>query len=757
MVAIGLGLIGLCHLPFPLRARAGLIVVAAAALALVRAGWLTSPAANEFQEVILPVLAAMFMFRLAIYLYDLGHETVPATLSERLSYFFLLPNVSFLLFPVVDYQTYRRSYYDGEPLAIYQKGLLWMVRGLVHLLLYRIIYHYLVLPAGEINDLGTVVQFMVTSYLLYLRISGQFHLIVGILCLFGYNLPETHHLYFLSSGFNDFWRRINIYWKDFMMKMVYYPAFVPLHKRFGMTAGIVIATLIVFLGTWFLHSYQWFWLRNSYPLAAADGVFWGLLGLMVVVNSLIEAGTKKKKQTALTFTDALTRSAKTVGFFALMSVLWSLWSSASPGEWLAIVSRAGNSGASEFVKLAAVLAAAIAGGVVFQFAFRRHTHESVTNRPWLVPSSALYVTAVASVLVFITLPYPRTVAGPQGAKAVALLRQDRMNTKDQELANRGYYEGLLEQRNFTAGMWAPLMGAPHGWVDLSDAGIADGRDDLLGYELKSSFTATFKRAPFVTNRWRMRDKEYEQAKPPGTYRIALIGASYEMGSGVANGENYESVLEDLLNKSCSDGHYSCFEVMNFSVDGYGMVEKALVVESKLTPFDPDMVLVTVSSTEHIRVLTRITNAVSNNVPIPYPELQDIIGRAGANPWLGRPWIRERLRPYVFDIIQWSFRKLRADAEKLNLPLVVLFLPETTDNDASDSVDQLASLWKCAADAGLEPIRLNNVYGTYKLTEIQVTPWDTHPSPLGHKLIANKIYEFLVQREPQLLVKRAVGE
>ena len=78
--------------------------------------------------------------------------------------------------------------------------------------------------------LGGVVQYMVATYRLYLRVSGQFHLVVGMLCLFGFNLPETHHLYFLASGFTDFWRRINIYWKDFMMKLFYYPAFFALQE-----------------------------------------------------------------------------------------------------------------------------------------------------------------------------------------------------------------------------------------------------------------------------------------------------------------------------------------------------------------------------------------------------------------------------------------------------------------------------------------------------------------------------------------------
>ena len=67
-----------------------------------------------------------------------------------------------------------------------------------------------------------------------------------MLHLFGFNLPETHHRYFLASSFTDFWRRINIYWKDFMMKVFYYPAYFRL-RRFGDTVALVLATVFMFL------------------------------------------------------------------------------------------------------------------------------------------------------------------------------------------------------------------------------------------------------------------------------------------------------------------------------------------------------------------------------------------------------------------------------------------------------------------------------------------------------------------------------
>ena len=91
------------------------------------------------------------------------------------------------------------------------------------------------------------------TYLLYLHVSGQFHLIVGLLHMFGFNLPETHHRYLLASSFTDFWRRINIYWKDFIMKLFFYPAFFAL-RGIGTLRAIALATLLAFFATWALHA-----------------------------------------------------------------------------------------------------------------------------------------------------------------------------------------------------------------------------------------------------------------------------------------------------------------------------------------------------------------------------------------------------------------------------------------------------------------------------------------------------------------------
>ena len=110
----------------------------------------------------------------------------------------------------------------------------WIARGLLHLLLYRFVYMHLTIPDADIRDAGDLARSMFATFLLYLRVSGQFHLAVGILHLYGFHLPETHKLYYLASSFTDFWRRINIYWKDFMVKLVYYPSYFRL-RRYGVS------------------------------------------------------------------------------------------------------------------------------------------------------------------------------------------------------------------------------------------------------------------------------------------------------------------------------------------------------------------------------------------------------------------------------------------------------------------------------------------------------------------------------------------
>jgi D-alanyl-lipoteichoic acid acyltransferase DltB (MBOAT superfamily) len=287
----------------------------------------------------------MFMFRMIIYLYELKHARKPETLIDTLGYFFLLPNYCFLHFPVVDYRTFQRGYFAKDIHATQREGLRMMFQGTLHLLLYRLVYHEWLIPAAEVHDPLSLARYLGCNYLLYLRVSGQFHMACGMLHLFGYQLPETHHHYLLATGFTDYWRRINIYWKDFMVRVVFNPVVFRL-KRVPQGAALAVATVVVFLVTWFLHAYQSYWLRGTWGFSWPDGLFWGILGVLVLVNVQLDARAPRRRgrpAAALTAGALALRAGKTAATFTTIALLWSLWSSPSLGEWVALMRRAGGS------------------------------------------------------------------------------------------------------------------------------------------------------------------------------------------------------------------------------------------------------------------------------------------------------------------------------------------------------------------------------------------------------------------------------
>ena len=85
--------------------------------------------------------------------------------------------------------------------------------------------------------------------------------------------------------------------------------------------------------TWFLHAYQWFWLRGDFLMTWPDTLFWAILGGLVTINLLIEQ--RKPARGGKAAPPPWWREALQIaGTFCLIVTLWSLWNSPSVGEWL---------------------------------------------------------------------------------------------------------------------------------------------------------------------------------------------------------------------------------------------------------------------------------------------------------------------------------------------------------------------------------------------------------------------------------------
>jgi len=746
LVGIGFVLIGICHLPLSARLRTALLLLAGALLIAMRAKLLPVP----WSEAIWPILGSMFMFRLIAYFYDLRHDKQPVTPAQSVSYFFMAPNACFPLFPVIDFKTFRRSHYAADAHATYQRGVSWMARGVVHLILYRYVYYHLTLAPAEVDTPAELSQYMVSNFLLYLRVSGLFHLVVGMLMLFGFCLPETHKQWLMASSFTDFWRRINIYWKDFMQKIFYFPAVMAL-KRFGTTNAITLATLYVFVLTWFLHSYQWFWLRGSWLFVPQDILFWTLLGVLVVVNSLIEIKHGRNRRALGKPSWSWRRLATTVGktylTFWFICILWSFWTAESVRDWLALWSGLNGALTPQALLFPAVILAVVLAGAAVEMrtsvrpaggAARQLTLERATTVAWL------------AALVLISVEGVHTRLGGEVATFVHSLRSGHLSRLDNAKLERGYYEGLMSVNRFNSQLWEVYSKKTDNWLAGQGAGLKRFVDGFAQYELIPSFASSTPYGTVTMNRWGLRDQDYAPQRPADTLRVAVLGASSVMGWGVGDGQTFEALVEERLNTQSPAVPFKRFELLNFGVPGYQPPQQLMAFQRALK-LQPNAVFFVATGRESSRSASYLAEAVHKQLPMPIPQLQRILEKAGVTPGMEQAAALKLLLPHAEEILSAVYASIGRDAARSAIKAVWVFLPQVREGSWQE---ETPAALRAARDAGFEIVDLGDVYRGRDIATIRLAEWDDHPNGLGHRLVAERLYSELAARAATLLAPPA---
>jgi len=765
LLGLGLVLIGLCHVPASFWIRVAFLLVVACGLAAARAQlipWLSLPATTPdagqgislVPTTIWPILGAMFMFRLVAYLYDLRYRASTFSPSRAVGYFFMLPNVCFPLFPVIDYRQLQQSSYSDDALRIYQVGLKWMTRGLLHLLLYKYIYlKGVVEPATVVTGLDAA-RYILTTYLLYLKVSGLFHLVAGMLHMYGYALPETHHLYLLSTSFTDFWRRINIYWKDFLQKTVFNPCYFAM-RGMGHDRAIAAATLIAFAATWFLHSYQWFWIRGTFPIVWSDLVFWLGLGVIVLVNVLLESRMGRRrflKNRVGTLLDDAVVVLKTAGTFVAICFLWTIWSTPNVAELEIIGAALLRSGAAD---IGIILAVPLCVGVVGAALQGRRRHSggaTLDARAWSPRRfgvQAAGVLAVSAVCIYVALrPLTLVPLSPSLASAVAEIRGRHPNVADIKQMQRGYYEDLGDATRFNTELWSVLGGQPKDWRTES---IGRGRDDAIEVEFIPSSRGAQKGVVRTINSLGMRDREYTVERPAGTFRIALVGTSHDAGWGVGDEETYENVAEARLNREISPRTGMKYEIMNFSYEGYKPIQKLAVIERKIFDFRPDVVLYVANLYEYDWLFRSVPYLIRKNLVHEFPFIAEAMQRGNliVKPGEAPPevvTVAYKLGPFADDTMSALFRRLRASCEARGVRPVVVLL-ETADEGWTQSpvfAPVFGRLKSQAESAGIKVLDLHGAFaGVRDRASLLLAPGDTHSSAKGHQLLGDRLFSLLV--------------
>jgi lysophospholipase L1-like esterase len=123
-----------------------------------------------------------------------------------------------------------------------------------------------------------------------------------------------------------------------------------------------------------------------------------------------------------------------------------------------------------------------------------------------------------------------------------------------------------------------------------DTGAYIVRDEYLGHVHAPGYTGWMKAPEYVTHisisPLGLRDRRSRYDKPPGTFRVLLVGDSFVEGVQVQEWETVARQLEAILNRDPTQP----VEVINAGVAAYGTAQQLLFYEKDLERYQPDLVV-----------------------------------------------------------------------------------------------------------------------------------------------------------------------
>jgi hypothetical protein len=260
----------------------------------------------------------------------------------------------------------------------------------------------------------------------------------------------------------------------------------------------------------------------------------------------------------------------------------------------------------------------------------------------------------------------------------------------------------------------------------------------LGYEFEPDVDGYFKLARFRTNSRGLRDREYPLEKPPDTFRVAVLGASFALPAGVAIEDSFHSLLERRLTAESSSLAY---EFINFAVGTYGARQSLAMLRLRALDYDPDLVLL---------VVTRLSMPhLTGPWDRPFPLRKSMQRRSAffesflvalLKARLG--WMRVDMLPAgprrSRDGVPSVIDKLAEFSRTSGIPVVVVRL----EIDAEASLRADAAVRAAIQTAGLHFLDTRHAFAGTPAREFWIYEIDPHPDARAHAIFADVLARFL---------------
>jgi lysophospholipase L1-like esterase len=340
--------------------------------------------------------------------------------------------------------------------------------------------------------------------------------------------------------------------------------------------------------------------------------------------------------------------------------------------------------------------------------------------------------------------------------ALRSLRDPSLNLADTERMERGYYEELLDAGRRLDGVGGGASGLAQGPnptnpVAPFEAGpLALPVDDLREFVLRPGVVEDVHGRRWTTNRHGLRDREYPEAKPPGTLRIALLGDSIGAGWGVEDGQAFESLVEaDLDARSRARGG-PAVEVVNVSVPGHAPGQRWEHFDRTGWAFAPDLVLYEATPADPGWDVHRLRGLLPRGLAWDAPQYRDAI--AGARLLRGRDfdYYKAGLRRHGWVVLAGVYRTIARSCHDRGVPAAWVLIPRVGKAIEPSDRDRLARL---ARDSGFDLVLdLTDTFDGIDPAALAIAPDDYHPNADGHARLAARLAPALAARADLLTIR-----
>ena len=268
-------------------------------------------------------------------------------------------------------------------------------------------------------------------------------------------------------------------------------------------------------------------------------------------------------------------------------------------------------------------------------------------------------------------------------------------------------------------------------------------DRRMLFEYRPNLDVFFKAVRFRTNSAGMRDQEYSLAKPPDTFRVAVVGSSFTLPAGVEIEDSYHSLLEERFNREFAPKKY---EFLNFAIGLHGASQILATLRHKALRYEPNLILFSLTSMSAPGMLLAWDR-------LPPAKMLRVVEPAGVRSYFAQ-LVRSRLKressvssgPPPFpnplagprDVVS----RLARLSRELGIPVVVVRI----ELDSREATRAERLLEEKVRAEGMFYVDTRSAFQGLNVRDMWIYELDPHPNAAAHAIIADVIADSLRSHE-----------